>query len=69
MQFDQFFPPELARELESNPRLLEGQEREVTVMFGDIRGFLANLREAGAARHLQSGRRRDGQADGPYSRI
>jgi adenylate cyclase len=39
VQFDQFFPPELARELERNPRLLEGQEREVTVMFGDIRGF------------------------------
>jgi adenylate cyclase len=39
VQFEQFFSADLARELARNPRLLEGQEREVTVMFSDIRGF------------------------------
>src|SRR5439155_11375644 len=39
VQFEQFFSSSLAKELEKNPRLLEGQEREVTVMFTDIRGF------------------------------
>jgi adenylate cyclase len=39
VQLEQFFPGGLARELEKNPRLLEGQEREVTVLFSDIRGF------------------------------
>ncbi len=39
VQFEQFFSPELARALQRNPSLLEGQEREVTVMFGDLRGF------------------------------
>ncbi|GIW96477.1 MAG: hypothetical protein KatS3mg110_4518 [Pirellulaceae bacterium] len=39
VQFEQFFSPELARALRRNPSLLEGQEREVTVMFGDLRGF------------------------------
>ncbi len=39
VQFEQFFSADLARELQKNPRLLEGQEREVTVLFGDIRGF------------------------------
>jgi adenylate cyclase len=39
VQFEQFFSPELARELQKNPRLLEGQEREVTILFSDIRGF------------------------------
>jgi adenylate cyclase len=39
VQFEQFFSSSLARELERNPRLLEGQEREVTVLFCDIRGF------------------------------
>lgn len=38
-KFEHFFSPELAAELEKNPRLLDGQEREVTVLFMDIRGF------------------------------
>jgi adenylate cyclase len=37
--FEQFFSPSLAHELQRNPRLLEGQEREITVLFSDIRGF------------------------------
>ena len=39
VQFEQFFSASLARELERNPRLLEGQERDITVLFCDIRGF------------------------------
>lgn len=39
VQFDQFFSPKLARELETNPQLLDGKERIVTVLFSDIRGF------------------------------
>lgn len=38
-QFEQFFSPRLAGELLRNPRLLEGQDREVTVLFSDLRGF------------------------------
>jgi len=33
------FSPTVARELERNPRLLEGVEREVTILFCDLRGF------------------------------
>src|SRR5262249_47680004 len=36
VQFEQFFSAELTRELQRNPRLLDGQEREVTVLFSDI---------------------------------
>src|SRR5262249_13599642 len=39
VQFEQFFSANLARELERNPHLLDGQEREVTVLFCDVRGF------------------------------
>ncbi len=39
VQFEQFFSPNLAQELQRNPRLLEGQEREITILFCDIRGF------------------------------
>jgi adenylate cyclase len=38
-QFEQFFSPELTRELERDPNLLEGRNREVTVLFSDLRGF------------------------------
>src|SRR5438132_10633038 len=39
VQFEQFFSRSLARELQRNPRMLEGQERIVTILFCDIRGF------------------------------
>jgi adenylate cyclase len=39
VQFEQFFTPELARELDRDPSLLEGHEREVTILVSDIRGF------------------------------
>ncbi|HLJ92027.1 MAG TPA: adenylate/guanylate cyclase domain-containing protein [Gemmataceae bacterium] len=38
-QFEQFFTPELSRQLEARPDLLEGRDTEVTLLFCDIRGF------------------------------
>lgn len=37
--FEQFFSPELVRELEANPALLEGRNQEVTILVSDLRGF------------------------------
>ncbi len=39
VQLEQFFPGDLAREMEQDPHVLDGQERHVTVLFSDIRGF------------------------------
>jgi adenylate cyclase len=41
VQFEQFFTPDLAAALDHDPALLDGREREVTVLFADIRGFSA----------------------------
>ncbi len=50
VQFEQFFSPELVRELEQNPNLLEGRSQEVTLVFTDLRGFTALSQRLGAAR-------------------
>jgi adenylate cyclase len=39
VQFEQFFSPVLVRELERNPKLLDAHERQITVLFSDLRGF------------------------------
>lgn len=39
VRFEQFFTPELAAELESNPELLQGQDAEISVLFCDIVSF------------------------------
>jgi adenylate cyclase len=39
VQFEQFFTPELARQLERHPDLLEGREADVSVLFCDVQGF------------------------------
>lgn len=39
VQFEQFFTPELSRQLEARPDLLKGRDTEVTLLFCDIRGF------------------------------
>lgn len=36
---EQAFSPELASQLQRNPELLQGHEREITVLFSDLRGF------------------------------
>jgi adenylate cyclase len=49
--FGQYIPPELVDELDANPQAisLEGQSREMTVLFSDVRGFTSiseNLKPA-----------------------
>ncbi len=39
VQFQQFFSADLARELQQNPKLLDGNETEISVLFSDIRAF------------------------------
>ncbi len=39
VQFEQFFSPELTEALDRDPDLLEGRDREVTILFADVRGF------------------------------
>jgi class 3 adenylate cyclase len=39
VRFEQFFTPELARQLAAEPDLLRGRDAEVTLLFCDIRGF------------------------------
>lgn len=48
VQFEQFFTPRLARELAADPSLLEGREREVTVLFSDVRNFSRIAERLGA---------------------
>jgi adenylate cyclase len=46
----QFFTPELAQQLAANPKLLEGHDAEISVLFCDIRGFSRITDELGPAR-------------------
>jgi adenylate cyclase len=39
VQFEQFFSPELVRELQNNVDLLDGREQEITILVSDLRGF------------------------------
>jgi adenylate cyclase len=48
VQFEQFFSPELVRELERDPSLLEGQERDVTILFSDLRSYSRLSEKLGA---------------------
>jgi adenylate cyclase len=50
VQFEQFFTPQLARQLEAQPDLLQGQDREISVLFCDIRGFSRFSEKLGPAR-------------------
>jgi adenylate cyclase len=52
VQFEQFFTPELARELAVRPDLLKGQDREVSMLFADIRGFSGISETIGPAKTM-----------------
>lgn len=39
VQLEQFASPALVREMQDNPHWLDAQQRELTMLFGDIRGF------------------------------
>lgn len=45
---EQAFSPQVARKLQQNPRILEGQTREVSVLFCDLRGFTNISERVGA---------------------
>lgn len=49
VRFEQFFTPELARQLSLDPNLLAGRDTEVTLIFCDIRGFSGISERLGAA--------------------
>src|SRR5262245_26734249 len=53
VQFEQFFTKELAQSLTARPDMLEPQEREVTVMFCDIRNFSKISHTFGAGRTIE----------------
>lgn len=46
--FEQFFTPELTRELESTPDLLVGKDEEVSLLFCEIQGFSEFSEKLGA---------------------
>ncbi len=52
VQFEQFFTPELSRQLQVQPDLLEGRDAEVSLLFCDIRGFSRVSERLGPARTL-----------------
>ncbi|MFM8985225.1 MAG: adenylate/guanylate cyclase domain-containing protein [Planctomycetia bacterium] len=52
VQFEQFFSPELAAQLDAQPDLLAGRDAEVTVLFCDIRGFSGASERLGPAQTM-----------------
>ncbi len=53
VQFEQFFTPELSRQLEARPDLLKGRDTEVTLLFCDIRGFSRISEQLGPERTVE----------------
>ncbi len=49
IQFEQFFSPELAEALARDPGVLAAQEREITILFADLRGFSRISERIGAS--------------------
>jgi adenylate cyclase len=53
VQFEQFFTPDLARQLANHPDWLAGRTAEVSLLFCDIRGFSRISEQLGAARTVE----------------
>ena len=53
VRFEQFFTPELARQLAIQPDLLEGRDTDVTILFCDIRGFSRISKRLGPTRTME----------------
>lgn len=53
VQFEQFFTPELSRQLEAEPDLLRGRDSEITVLFCDVRGFSRFAERLGPGRTVE----------------
>jgi adenylate cyclase len=49
VQFEQFFSPELARALERDAEILAAKERELSLLFADLRGFSRISERIGAS--------------------
>jgi adenylate cyclase len=49
VQFEQFFSAELARALERDPEILAAKDRELTLLFADLRGFSKISERIGAS--------------------
>jgi len=52
VQFEQFFTPQLAAQLERDPQLLDGRDADVTLLFADIRGFSRISERLGPAKTM-----------------
>jgi adenylate cyclase len=52
VQFEQFFTPQLAVQLEKDPQLLQGRDANITVLFADVRGFSRISEQLGPARTM-----------------
>lgn len=53
VKFEQFFTPELSRQMAAEPDLLRGRNAEVTLMFCDIRGFSRVSERMGPAKTVE----------------
>jgi adenylate cyclase len=53
VQFEQFFTPELSRQLAAEPDMLKGRDADVTLLFCDIRGFSRISERLGPARTVE----------------
>jgi adenylate cyclase len=53
VRFEQFFSPELSRQLADNPELLSGRDSNVTILVCDIRGFSRITERLGPAKTLE----------------
>jgi adenylate cyclase len=53
IQFEQFFSPELARHLAAQPDLLQARNKEVTLLFCDIRAFSRISERIGAEKTVE----------------